>query len=358
MRRRRPGARLRLPGRDRDTSCTARPASACSTAGGPARGDAAVPRRRRHDRVSVSFEGSTWNVLPYKFEAGTPHMAGADRAARGARLHRLRSASTAIAAHEAQLLAYATAGARRDCRRPPDRNGAPEGQHPVVRDGRRAPARHRHHRRPRRGGDPHRPPLRAAGHGALRRAGDGPRLAGDVQHAATRSMRWPARCARCVRCSPDVGALRPLPGGDPRPQPAAEELSRARRREPHRRGLQPAVRRSADVVSEADRGDDRGRFVRGRRLRHLEGVGLDDDRRAQGADGRGSQRAVRAVSPHGHHAARSGGRGHGQAVVARRRARVPGPREVREPGVAHAEGGDDQQEPRRRPSSREADPGR
>ena len=34
------------------------------------------------------------------------------------------------------------------------------------------------------------------------------------------------------------------------------------------------------------------------------------------------------------------GRGHGQAVVAGRRARVSGPREVREPGVAHAEGRD------------------
>jgi cysteine desulfurase/selenocysteine lyase len=26
---------------------------------------------------SVTFEGSTWNALPYKFEAGTPHIEGA-----------------------------------------------------------------------------------------------------------------------------------------------------------------------------------------------------------------------------------------------------------------------------------------
>ena len=46
---RRAGARLRLLRRLPATSCTARPASACSTAGGAARGDAAVPGRRRHD---------------------------------------------------------------------------------------------------------------------------------------------------------------------------------------------------------------------------------------------------------------------------------------------------------------------
>ena len=33
--------------------------------------------RRRHDQLASRFEKSTWNVLPYKFEAGTPHIAGA-----------------------------------------------------------------------------------------------------------------------------------------------------------------------------------------------------------------------------------------------------------------------------------------
>ena len=36
---------------------------------------------------SVSFEKSTWNVLPYKFEAGTPHIEGGDRAGGGDALH-------------------------------------------------------------------------------------------------------------------------------------------------------------------------------------------------------------------------------------------------------------------------------
>jgi len=57
--------------------------------------------------ASVSFEGSTWNVLPYKFEAGTPHMAGA--VGLHAALDYIDAVGfESIAAHEAQLLAYAT----------------------------------------------------------------------------------------------------------------------------------------------------------------------------------------------------------------------------------------------------------
>jgi cysteine desulfurase/selenocysteine lyase len=57
--------------------------------------------------ASVTFEGSTWNALPYKFEAGTPHMAGAIG------LHAALDYIDAvgldrIAAHEADLLAGAT----------------------------------------------------------------------------------------------------------------------------------------------------------------------------------------------------------------------------------------------------------
>ena len=43
---------------------------------------------------TVTFEGSTWNDLPYKFEAGTPHIAGAVGARRGDRLRARRSGST------------------------------------------------------------------------------------------------------------------------------------------------------------------------------------------------------------------------------------------------------------------------
>ena len=58
--------------------------------------------------ASVTFEHSTWNTLPYKFEAGTPHMAGAIG------LHAALDYIEAIGferirAHEADLLAAATA---------------------------------------------------------------------------------------------------------------------------------------------------------------------------------------------------------------------------------------------------------
>ena len=36
--------------------------------------------------LSVTFEKTTYNELPYKFEAGTPHIAGAHRPGRGDRL--------------------------------------------------------------------------------------------------------------------------------------------------------------------------------------------------------------------------------------------------------------------------------
>lgn len=56
---------------------------------------------------TVAFEGSTWNDVPYKFEAGTPDMAGAIGFA--AALDWIESVGLeAIAAHEHALLDYAT----------------------------------------------------------------------------------------------------------------------------------------------------------------------------------------------------------------------------------------------------------
>ncbi len=57
--------------------------------------------------ASVSFEKSTWNELPFKFEAGTPHIEGA--IGLGAAIDYIQSVGLdAIAAHEADLLAYGT----------------------------------------------------------------------------------------------------------------------------------------------------------------------------------------------------------------------------------------------------------
>jgi cysteine desulfurase/selenocysteine lyase len=58
--------------------------------------------------ASVTFAGSTWNVLPYKFEAGTPHIAGA--IVLGTALDYIESIGfEAIGAHERDLLEYGTA---------------------------------------------------------------------------------------------------------------------------------------------------------------------------------------------------------------------------------------------------------
>jgi cysteine desulfurase / selenocysteine lyase len=57
---------------------------------------------------TVTLEKSTWNDLPYKFEAGTPHIAGAV-ALDAAIKYVLGVGYDAIAAHEAALLAEATA---------------------------------------------------------------------------------------------------------------------------------------------------------------------------------------------------------------------------------------------------------
>jgi cysteine desulfurase/selenocysteine lyase len=58
--------------------------------------------------ASVTFEKSTWNALPYKFEAGTPNIAGA--IGLGAALDYITGVGLeAAAGHEQELLAYGTA---------------------------------------------------------------------------------------------------------------------------------------------------------------------------------------------------------------------------------------------------------
>jgi cysteine desulfurase/selenocysteine lyase len=57
---------------------------------------------------TVAFEKSTWNDLPYKLEAGTPHIAGA--VGLGAAADYLSNVGfAALEAHERDLMAYATA---------------------------------------------------------------------------------------------------------------------------------------------------------------------------------------------------------------------------------------------------------
>lgn len=71
--------------------------------------EAAEPWQGGGDMIEhVSFTGSTWNELPYKFEAGTPNIAGA--IGTGAAVDFLESLDfDAVAAHENALLEQATA---------------------------------------------------------------------------------------------------------------------------------------------------------------------------------------------------------------------------------------------------------
>lgn len=71
--------------------------------------DAMPPWQGGGDMIrTVSFEGSTWNDLPYKFEAGTPNIAGA--IALGAAIEYLCGVGLeAVAAYEHELLVYGTA---------------------------------------------------------------------------------------------------------------------------------------------------------------------------------------------------------------------------------------------------------
>ena len=76
--------------------------------GKEARLDAMPPFQGGGDMISsVTFEKSTWNTLPYKFEAGTPNIAGA--VGLGAALDYISAIGLdAIARHEQELLAYGT----------------------------------------------------------------------------------------------------------------------------------------------------------------------------------------------------------------------------------------------------------
>ena len=71
---------------------------------------------------SVTFEATTYNKIPYKFEAGTPHIAGA--IGLGVAVDYLRGIGLEwIAAYEKELLAYGTKSFSRS-RTPVDRNGS------------------------------------------------------------------------------------------------------------------------------------------------------------------------------------------------------------------------------------------
>ncbi len=131
--------------------------------------------------LSVTFEKTTYNVIPHKFEAGTPPIAAA--IGLGAAVDYLTEIGMDnIAAWEHELLAYATGAARGIAGRAHRRNGGGQGLGVVLHDRGRASARRRHHPERRRCGGAHRPSLRSTGHAAFRDTGDGACLLRLLQH--------------------------------------------------------------------------------------------------------------------------------------------------------------------------------
>ena len=142
--------------------------------------------------LAVSFERTIYNDLPYKFEAGTPHIAGA--IGLGAAVDYLQGLGLdRIADAEHDLLEYATARLAAVPGLEIIGTAPREGRGRLVHDAGHPPARSRHDPRQRGRGDPHRSPLRDAGDGVLRRPGDGARLVRFLQH--TRGDRSSRRCA-------------------------------------------------------------------------------------------------------------------------------------------------------------------
>ena len=94
--------------------------------------------------LSVTWEKTTFCGLPTKFEAGTPAIAQA--IGLGAAIDYIRALGLErIAAHEHDLLAYATRALLGHPRPAHHRPGEEQGQRPVLRPGRHPSPRHRLH---------------------------------------------------------------------------------------------------------------------------------------------------------------------------------------------------------------------
>jgi len=264
--------------------------------------------------ASVTFEKTTFNALPYKFEAGTPHIAGV--IGLGVALEYLSGLGLdRVAAYERELLTYGTATLQaapgvRIIGTAPDKASVLS----FIVDG-----------------------VHAHDVGTiLDHAGIAVRAG---HHCAMPVMRWTRSApgfARCGRSSGDVRAARAVPAGHPRPQPEAPQLWEARRGQPDGGGLQPPLRGPGPGLPRHRGGRDPRHPLRGLGLRHLQGGGLDDDGEPQGQDRRRGRPALRPVPRY----ADGGGerrrrRRAGKARGLLRSVRVPEPNQVRDPALAH-----------------------
>ena len=241
--------------------------------------------------------------MPYKFEAGTPHIAGGDRARRRDRLpvvdrhgrhRRVRTRAARVrdradAAHpgrahhrhgreEGRVLSFTLDGVH-----PHDVGTLLDQEGIAVRTG--------HHC-----AQPVMERFRRAGHVA--------RFVRVLQHHGR------GRCAdrrhphRAEGVSHNGRLQSTVSGGHPRPQQEAAQLRRARTREPPSGRPQPAVRRSHQRVARFRRRAHRRHRVSGRVVRDLQGVGVDDDCQRQGQDARRRGNADPGISRHGDRQAR------------------------------------------------------
>jgi selenocysteine lyase/cysteine desulfurase len=196
--------------------------------------------------LSVTFEKTTYNAIPHKFEAGTPPIAAA--IGLGAAIDYLRrSAWTAIARTSTICSRYATRARVAACRA--CASSAPRAQKAAVLsfvvDG-RASARRGHAAQRGRRRDAHRASLRAAGDAALRRAGDRARVVRVLQHHGRGRCagRGHPQGAEGIRLTDERSQWQTaaLPGSDPRSQPQAAQLGQPRDATTGR-GAESAVRR-------------------------------------------------------------------------------------------------------------------
>ena len=126
---------------------------------------------------TVTFEKTTYNDLPYKFEAGTPNIAGG--IGMGAALDYLnRIGLDNIAAYEHELLVYGTDAAGADSGPAHHRHGEGKGGGAFLRDRGHSSARYRHGAGPAGHCGAHRTSLRAAGDGLVPHSRYHARLAG------------------------------------------------------------------------------------------------------------------------------------------------------------------------------------
>jgi hypothetical protein len=156
--------------------------------------------------LTVSFAKTTYNALPYKFEAGTPNISGAIGLGRGVDfLVRWTAAPRTAARGRTARLCNRHAG--RDRGSAHDRHGEPQGEPRVIRGRGRAPARPRNHPRPGRHRGAHRTSLRDAGHGFFQ---DSRRPRAPHSRSTTRSRRStgsPRRSSARAACSPEEFAM-------------------------------------------------------------------------------------------------------------------------------------------------------